>query len=327
MTRRSSGVLMHITSLPGEFGIGTFGKSAYNFVDFLEETKQTYWQILPLTTTSYGDSPYQSFSAVAGNLNLIDFSLLKEAGLLDETDYSTVDFGSNPEKIDYALLFEARRPILEKAVANTIKSNEVNSRIGNLDNKVKLSSFLSTNIFKNSNFNSFSQNVKGFSGKIFNIYGGYYNQNYTFDIDRKIKGDKISSNMYNIGIEKDFKISNTKLNTSFDFSFINTNLNRKINGDEVTSNFNSLLFNIGNILIHDMNIWKNKLSLFATHNTSILKLNDIEEKSNKEELKDYITKVKSKTYVKTTLGIGANINSPITNNISLLNSCNLNFQK
>ena len=203
---------------------------------------------------------------------------------------------------------------------NTIKSNEVNSRIGNLDNKVKLSTFLSTNIFKNSNFNSFSQNVKGFSGKIFNIYGGYYNQNYTFDIDRKIKGDKILSNMYNIGIEKDFKISNTKLNTSFDFSFINTNLNRKINGDEVTSNFNSLLFNIGNILIHDINIWNNKLSLFATHNTSILKLNDIEEKSNKEELKDYITKVKSKTFVKTTLGIGANINSPLTNNISLLNS-------
>ena len=203
---------------------------------------------------------------------------------------------------------------------NTIKSNEVNSRIGNLDNKVKLSTFLSTNIFKNSNFNSFSQNVKGFSGKIFNIYGGYYNQNYTFDIDKKIKGDKILSNMYNIGIEKDFKISNTKLNTSFDFSFINTNLNRKINGDEVTSNFNSLLFNIGNILIHDINIWNNKLSLFATHNTSILKLNDIEEKSNKEELKDYITKVKSKTFVKTTLGIGANINSPITNNISLLNS-------
>ena len=203
---------------------------------------------------------------------------------------------------------------------NTIKSNEVNSRIGNLDNKVKLSTFLSTNIFKNSNFNSFSQTVSGFSGKIFNLYGGYYNQNYTFDIDRKIKGDKILSNMYNIGIEKDFKISNTKLNTSFDFSFINTNLNRKINGDEVTSNFNSLLFNIGNILIHDINIWNNKLSLFATHNTSILKLNDIEEKSNKEELKDYITKVKSKTFIKTTLGIGANISSPITNNISLLNS-------
>ena len=129
MTKRSSGVLMHITSLPGEFGIGTFGKSAYDFVDFLEETKQTYWQILPLTTTSYGDSPYQSFSAVAGNLNLIDFSLLKEEGLLEESDYSNVNFGDNPEKVDYALLFEARRPILEKAVANTTKNSEVLAEI------------------------------------------------------------------------------------------------------------------------------------------------------------------------------------------------------
>ena len=129
MTKRSSGVLMHITSLPGEFGIGTFGKSAYNFVDFLEETKQTYWQILPLTTTSYGDSPYQSFSAVAGNLNLIDFSLLKEEGLLEESDYSNVNFGENPEKIDYALLFEVRRPILEKAVANTAKYSNVLAEI------------------------------------------------------------------------------------------------------------------------------------------------------------------------------------------------------
>ena len=129
MSKRSSGVLMHITSLPGQFGIGTFGKSAYEFVDFLEETKQTYWQILPLTTTSYGDSPYQSFSAVAGNLNLIDFSLLKEDGLLEESDYVNVNFGENPEKVDYALLFEARRPILEKAVANTSKNSEVLAEI------------------------------------------------------------------------------------------------------------------------------------------------------------------------------------------------------
>ena len=129
MSKRSSGVLMHITSLPGKFGIGTFGKSAYDFVDFLEETKQTYWQILPLTTTSYGDSPYQSFSAVAGNLNLIDFSLLKKDGLLEESDYANVNFGENPEKVDYALLFEARRPILEKAVANTSKNSEVLAEI------------------------------------------------------------------------------------------------------------------------------------------------------------------------------------------------------
>ena len=73
MEKRASGILMHISSLPGKFGIGTFGQEAYDFVDFLKKTGQTYWQLLPLTTTSYGDSPYQSFSAVAGNVNFIDF--------------------------------------------------------------------------------------------------------------------------------------------------------------------------------------------------------------------------------------------------------------
>ena len=116
MTNRTSGILMHITSLPGKFGIGTFGQSAYDFVDFLAETKQTYWQILPLTTTSYGDSPYQSFSAIAGNTHLIDFDLLVEEGLLAPEDFQDVNFGDNPEKVDYALIYQARRPILEKAV-------------------------------------------------------------------------------------------------------------------------------------------------------------------------------------------------------------------
>ena len=74
MEKRASGVLMHISSLPGKFGIGTFGKEAYDFVDFLKETEQSCWQILPLTSTSYGDSPYQSFSAIAGNVNFIDFT-------------------------------------------------------------------------------------------------------------------------------------------------------------------------------------------------------------------------------------------------------------
>lgn len=123
MTKRASGVLMHITSLPGRFGIGTFGQAAYDFVDFLKETKQTYWQILPLTTTSYGDSPYQSFSAVAGNTNLIDFDLLVSQGLLREDDLAHVNFGDDPRSVDYALLFEVRRPILEQAVRNFVQSD------------------------------------------------------------------------------------------------------------------------------------------------------------------------------------------------------------
>ena len=118
MLTRSSGVLMHITSLPNAFGIGSFGQSAYDFVDFLVETKQTYWQILPLTTTSYGDSPYQSFSAIAGNTHLIDFDLLTQMGLLKEADYALVNFGDDPTSVDYERIFYARRPILETAVKN-----------------------------------------------------------------------------------------------------------------------------------------------------------------------------------------------------------------
>ena len=107
---------MHITSLPGDYGIGSFGQAAYDFVDFLKETKQTYWQILPLTTTSYGDSPYQSFSAVAGNTHFIDLDFLIRDKFLTKADVKGADFGSDPEFIDYAKVYEARRPLLEKAV-------------------------------------------------------------------------------------------------------------------------------------------------------------------------------------------------------------------
>lgn len=118
MKQRQSGVLMHISSLPGKYGIGSFGQSAYDFVDFLVRTKQRYWQILPLGATSYGDSPYQSFSAFAGNTHFIDFDLLIQEGLLEEADFEGVDFGQNPEAVDYEKLFYNRRPLLEKAVAN-----------------------------------------------------------------------------------------------------------------------------------------------------------------------------------------------------------------
>ena len=79
---RASGILMPVFSLPGPFGIGTLGKEAFAFVDFLAEAKQTYWQILPIGPTGYGDSPYQSFSAFAGNPYFIDYRLLADVGLL-----------------------------------------------------------------------------------------------------------------------------------------------------------------------------------------------------------------------------------------------------
>lgn len=122
--KRSSGVLLHISSLPNDFGIGSFGQSAYDFVDFLVESEQSYWQILPLTTTSYGDSPYQSFSAFAGNTHFIDFELLAEAGLLEKADYENIPFSRNPESVDYARIFNLRRPVLEKAVQRFIERGD-----------------------------------------------------------------------------------------------------------------------------------------------------------------------------------------------------------
>ena len=88
MDKRAAGILMPITSLPSEYGIGCFSKSAYDFVDWLKEAGQSYWQILPLGSTGYGDSPYQSFSTFAGNPYFIDLELLCDEGLLKKEDVS-----------------------------------------------------------------------------------------------------------------------------------------------------------------------------------------------------------------------------------------------
>ncbi|WP_017209784.1 4-alpha-glucanotransferase [Clostridium beijerinckii] len=112
---RSSGIIMHIASLPGKYGIGTFGKEAYKFGDFLKKAGQKYWQILPLGPTSFGDSPYQSFSAFAGNPYFIDFNILRQDGFLDESDYYSVNFGESSEDIDYGLIFKEKLRVLKIA--------------------------------------------------------------------------------------------------------------------------------------------------------------------------------------------------------------------
>ena len=124
MKERQSGVLMHISSLPGKYGIGSFGKSAYDFVDFLVRSKQTYWQILPLGTTSYGDSPYQSFSAFAGNTHFLDLDLFVQEGLLNEEEL-TGNWGEDSITVDYALIYEKRRPILEKVVQRFLEKEDL----------------------------------------------------------------------------------------------------------------------------------------------------------------------------------------------------------
>ena len=110
--KRSAGILMPITSLPSPYGIGTLGKKAYEFADFLHEAGQTYWQMLPLGPTGYGDSPYQSFSSFAGNPYLIDFDMLIEDKLLTKKDLQGIDFGSDPEKVDYGKVYESRNTLL-----------------------------------------------------------------------------------------------------------------------------------------------------------------------------------------------------------------------
>ena len=112
--QRGSGVLMHISSLPGPYGIGTLGKNAYQFIDFLREAGQSYWQILPVCPTSYGDSPYQSFSTFAGNPYFIDFELLEKDGLISKSDYEGIDWGSNKSYVDYGLLYVKRHELFAK---------------------------------------------------------------------------------------------------------------------------------------------------------------------------------------------------------------------
>jgi len=112
---RGAGILMSITSLPTAYGIGTMGQDAFDFVDLLVDLKQKYWQVLPLGPTSFGDSPYQSFSAFAGNPYLIDLEILVKEKLLTKTEIDSFNWGSKDDDIDYAILFENRFKILQTA--------------------------------------------------------------------------------------------------------------------------------------------------------------------------------------------------------------------
>ena len=113
--KRSSGILLHISSLPSPYGIGTFGKAAYAFVDQLARAGQRYWQVLPLGPTSYGDSPYQSFSAFAGNPYFVDLDALCEEGLLERDQISSIRWGEGERQVDYGTIFVERFAVLRAA--------------------------------------------------------------------------------------------------------------------------------------------------------------------------------------------------------------------
>ncbi len=112
---RGAGVLLPVFSLPSPYGIGSFGREARRFVDFLAQAGQRYWQVLPLGPTSFGDSPYQSFSAFAGNPYFIDLEQLIQEGLLQKEEAEEISWGEQPNQVDYQALFSNRFRLLRKA--------------------------------------------------------------------------------------------------------------------------------------------------------------------------------------------------------------------
>lgn len=122
---RVAGILMPITSLPSPYGIGTIGKEAREFADFLSQAGQSIWQILPAGPTSYGDSPYQSFSTYAGNPYLIDLDTLVEEELISKEQLDAIDWGESPEEVDYEKIYNNRFVVLRKAYETYIEDYEL----------------------------------------------------------------------------------------------------------------------------------------------------------------------------------------------------------
>ncbi len=114
---RNSGILMPISALPSKYGIGSIGEEAYRFIDFLKACGQTYWQILPIGPTSYGDSPYQSFSAFAANPYFIDLDILMHEGYLLPDEYQHLNWGEDENKVDYELMYHQRLDVLRLAAS------------------------------------------------------------------------------------------------------------------------------------------------------------------------------------------------------------------
>ncbi len=147
---RKSGILLPVSSIPSKYGIGTFSKQAYDFIDSLEKAGQSYWQILPLGPTGYGDSPYQSFSTFAGNPYYIDLETLIEEGYLTKDDCEKCDFGDDDEYIDYEKIYLSRFKVLKIAFQNSNVVNEADFQNYVRDNRYWLDDYALYMAVKNS---------------------------------------------------------------------------------------------------------------------------------------------------------------------------------
>lgn len=136
---------MHISSLPSDYGIGTFGQAAYDFADYLEKSGQSLWQILPISPTGFGNSPYSSSSSFAGNPFFIDLDLLQEDGLLEKDEYQDLDWGEDPEQVDYGKVYNNRWPLLKKAAGRFL------SRLEELEKTEKTAELEKYQAFKEDN--------------------------------------------------------------------------------------------------------------------------------------------------------------------------------
>jgi len=183
---RYAGVLMSVTSLPSKYGIGCFDQAAYDFVDWLEKAGQRYWQILPLGATSHGgsdDSPYQAYSAFAGNPYLISLDAMIEEGVLTKEECDAVDFGDNAAKVDFDKIYEGRFALLHKAYERSNVSSDPDFRAFCNDNHWWLNDFALfmalKNFFKQLPFNQWPEDIRMHWGFALD----YYNRELYFDVE------------------------------------------------------------------------------------------------------------------------------------------------
>ena len=182
---RYAGVLLSVTSLPSKYGIGCFDKTAYDFVDFLEKSGQRYWQILPLGASSHSsyDSPYQAYSAFAGNPYLISLDDLIEEGVLTQEEVDAVDFGSDPAHVNYELMSKNRLPLLHKAYERSNISQNVEYLIFCQENHWWLDDFALfmavKEFFGGANWNTWPEDIRMHWGPAVD----YYNTKLYFDVE------------------------------------------------------------------------------------------------------------------------------------------------